>query len=105
MKPLLLFCRIALRNPRRTLITAVLASLYPAWKVARAIVGAPQLVLADEPTASLDSTAGAELLTLLLRLNQEQRITFVFSSHDPGIIQRAHRVLRLKDGVVSEPGG
>lgn len=78
--------------------------------VARAIVSEPIIVLADEPTANLDSATGAALLDLMRNLNETRGITFVFSSHDPMVIERARRVVRLKDGqVVSDdsnsPGG
>ena len=69
---------------------------------ARAIVNNPSLVLADEPTANLDSATGAELLNLMEQMNRERNITFVFSSHDPQVIERAHRLLTLKDGKIVE---
>jgi len=69
--------------------------------VARAIVAAPDLVLADEPTANLDSATGAALMDLMRRLNEERRITFVFSTHDPMVMERARRLVRLKDGRVA----
>ncbi len=68
--------------------------------VARAIVGNPAIVLADEPTANLDSETAASLLGMMRRLNQEHGITFLFSSHDPAVIAIAERVIRLKDGKV-----
>lgn len=68
--------------------------------VARAIVSEPTIVLADEPTANLDSTTGAALLDLMRDLNKNLGITFVFSSHDPMVIERARRVVRLKDGKI-----
>jgi putative ABC transport system ATP-binding protein len=69
--------------------------------VARAIVAAPALVLADEPTANLDSATGAALMDLMRRLNEEKRVTFVFSTHDPMVMERAQRLVRLKDGRVA----
>ena len=66
--------------------------------IARAIVHSPALVLADEPTASLDSATGQAIIELLQRLNREQGITFVFSSHDPRMIGQADRVISLQDG-------
>ncbi len=66
--------------------------------IARAIVHSPALVLADEPTASLDSATGQAIIELLQRLNREQGITFVFSSHDPRMIGQADRVISLRDG-------
>ena len=70
--------------------------------VARAIVGEPALVLADEPTANLDSKTGDDLLDLMKSLNQEQGITFVFATHDPKVMQAAQRVVTLVDGKISE---
>ncbi len=66
--------------------------------IARALVGQPALVLADEPTANLDSHTGREIIELMRRLNREQRTTFVFSTHDPRIMQAADRVLNISDG-------
>lgn len=68
--------------------------------VARAIVSKPAIVLADEPTANLDSKTGAALLDMMRRLNDEQGVTFVFSTHDPMVMQRARRVVHLKDGHI-----
>ena len=71
--------------------------------VARAIVTEPAIVLADEPTANLDSETKAELLELMRQLNREQGITFLISTHDPMVMDAAKRVVRLKDGrVVSD---
>ncbi len=70
--------------------------------VARAIVTNPSLVLADEPTANLDSKTGSDLLDLMEEMNRERNITFVFSSHDPQVIERARRLLLLHDGVIAE---
>ncbi|MBE0617509.1 MAG: ABC transporter ATP-binding protein [Proteobacteria bacterium] len=70
--------------------------------VARAVVAAPPIVLADEPTSNLDSAAAASLLDLLEGLNREQGITFLFSSHDPRVIGRARRIITLQDGRVAE---
>lgn len=66
--------------------------------VARAIVTRPSLVLADEPTANLDSKTGAQLLDLMQGLNKEHGITFLFSSHDGAVLERARRVVSLQDG-------
>lgn len=66
--------------------------------IARAMASDPAVILADEPTASLDSHASSELLTLMQRLNEEQGATFVFSSHDPLVISHAKRVVQLQDG-------
>ncbi|HRY44980.1 MAG TPA: ABC transporter ATP-binding protein [Thermoanaerobaculia bacterium] len=69
--------------------------------VARAIVGEPSLVLADEPTASLDSETAARLLDLFDALHAEKGIAFLFSSHDPRIVERVPRRVRLVDGRIA----
>ena len=68
--------------------------------VARAIASSPAIVLADEPTANLDSTTGQELLDMMERLNRERGVTFVFSTHDPEVMSRASRLVRLRDGAI-----
>ncbi len=68
--------------------------------VARAIVTEPVIVLADEPTANLDSQTGLSLLELMYSLNQTKGITFLFSTHDPMVMKRAKRIIFLKDGRV-----
>ncbi|HZD05258.1 MAG TPA: ABC transporter ATP-binding protein [Longimicrobiales bacterium] len=72
--------------------------------VVRALASTPRIVLADEPTANLDSTTSGELLDLMLELNQDLGTTFLFSSHDPVVLERARRVIRLRDGRVDDPG-
>jgi putative ABC transport system ATP-binding protein len=69
--------------------------------VARAIVGEPALVLADEPTASLDSVTAARLLDLFDSLHAGKGIAFLFSSHDPRIVERVPRRIRLVDGRIA----
>ncbi len=66
--------------------------------IARALVSEPALVLADEPTANLDSHTGHDIIELMRRLNREHGTTFVFSTHDPRIMQAADRVLEISDG-------
>lgn len=68
--------------------------------VARAIAAEPIIVLPDEPTANLDSKAGGALMDMMRRLNAEKGVTFVFSTHDPMVVERARRVIRLKDGQI-----
>ena len=68
--------------------------------VARAMVSQPSLILADEPTANLDSKTGAALLDMMKELNEKENMTFVFSTHDPMIMERAKRIIRLVDGKV-----
>jgi len=70
--------------------------------VARAIAGQPALVLADEPTANLDSKTAKELIELMESLNEKQGVTFVFATHDPQVMEAAHRVIRLVDGRIAE---
>lgn len=70
--------------------------------VARAIVSSPSIVLADEPTANLDSKTGESLLQLMLRMNQERRVTFVFSTHDSMVMAYARRLVILKDGRIDD---
>ncbi|KGJ94733.1 ABC transporter ATP-binding protein [Colwellia psychrerythraea] len=68
--------------------------------VARAMVSKPSIILADEPTANLDSKTGADLLDMMKELNEQQHMTFVFSTHDPKIMERAKRIIRLVDGCI-----
>jgi putative ABC transport system ATP-binding protein len=68
--------------------------------IARAIVCQPLLVLADEPTANLDHTTGEEILNLMKTINQERKTTFIFSTHDQKIMDKANRVIRLFDGEI-----
>ena len=70
--------------------------------VARAIVAEPDLVLADEPTANLDSQTAFALLDLMEKLNRERGTTFLFSTHDPRVMSRARRIIHLLDGRVDE---
>ena len=72
--------------------------------IARAIAARPALVLADEPTANLDSRTAADLLDLMETLNRERGVTFLFSTHDPALIRRAHRVLLMHDGAITADG-
>jgi putative ABC transport system ATP-binding protein len=66
--------------------------------IARALVTEPALVLADEPTANLDSATGREIVDLMRRLNRERGTTFIFSTHDPRIMTAADRVVEISDG-------
>ncbi len=74
--------------------------------VARAIASRPSIVLADEPTANLDSVSGAALLDLMRGLNERHGVTFLFSTHDPMVMERARRIIQLHDGriVADKPG-
>ena len=68
--------------------------------VLRAIMTEPAIVLADEPTANLDSANAAILLDMMEQMNREKGITFLFSTHDPKVMERARRLIRLHDGEV-----
>ena len=68
--------------------------------VARALASRPKFVLADEPTANLDSKSATTLLEIMEKLNHESKITFIFSTHDPRVVKMAHRVITLEDGKV-----
>jgi putative ABC transport system ATP-binding protein len=70
--------------------------------IARALVMRPPIVLADEPTANLDSSTGEAILELMKRMNREFGTTFIFSTHDPSIVSIADHIIRLKDGIVIE---
>ena len=70
--------------------------------VARAVLAEPTLVLADEPTANLDSATAEALLDVMEKLNRDEGTTFVFSTHDPRVMERAGRLIRLVDGRVEE---
>ncbi len=72
--------------------------------IARALATKPSLVLADEPTANLDTPNGAQVMDIMTRLNQETGVTFVFATHDPRVIKYARRVITLRDGVVVANG-
>jgi putative ABC transport system ATP-binding protein len=68
--------------------------------IARALVKRPALILADEPTANLDSQIGREILELMVRLNKSEGTTFIFSTHDQMVMDHARRIIRLRDGRV-----
>jgi len=68
--------------------------------IARAIATNPAVVLADEPTANVDSETADKLLSIMERLNRDHGVTFIFSTHDPRVMNRAHRLIRLVDGRV-----
>lgn len=72
--------------------------------IARAVAPGPSLVLADEPTANLDSETGLKLIELMRHLNEEQGVTFLFATHDTRLLERVKRVIYLEDGRVSRDG-
>jgi putative ABC transport system ATP-binding protein len=70
--------------------------------IARALVNEPDLILADEPTGNLDSHTGAEIVNLLLKINQDRGMTLVIVTHDPSIAAHAQRTIRLRDGMIDD---
>ena len=70
--------------------------------VARAIVSSPSIVLADEPTANLDSTTGKGLLEMMVELNHKKKVTFIFSTHDTMVMDYARRLVLIRDGLVAD---
>lgn len=72
--------------------------------VARAVVSNPVIVLADEPTANLDSATGEGLLSMMREMNETKGVTFVFSTHDAMVMAAAHEVIRMKDGRLEQGG-
>ncbi len=70
--------------------------------IARALVTKPDIVLADEPTANLDSATGERILKLMKRLNERERTTFLFSTHDPEVLRYAGHVLGVRDGLLTQ---
>ena len=69
--------------------------------IARALVTKPKIVLADEPTANLDSETAGAIISLMQKLNKEENVTFVFSTHDPSITKYATNIYQLKDGKLA----
>jgi putative ABC transport system ATP-binding protein len=72
--------------------------------IARALATKPALILADEPTANLDTANGKQVMETMTKLNKETGVTFVFATHDPRVIQYARRIITLRDGVIVENG-
>ncbi|PJB58056.1 MAG: lipoprotein-releasing system ATP-binding protein LolD [Candidatus Infernicultor aquiphilus] len=69
--------------------------------IARALVKEPKLVLADEPTANLDSKNATDVVKIMVKMNKELGTTFIFSTHDPMVMEYTHRYINLKDGMIS----
>jgi len=72
--------------------------------IARALVGDPQLILADEPTGNLDTRTSVEIMNLFTQLNREEGMTVVLVTHEPDIAMYAQRLVRLVDGVIAYDG-
>jgi putative ABC transport system ATP-binding protein len=72
--------------------------------VARALIKKPKIILADEPTANLDSKTGESLIYLMKDLNEKEGMTFIFSTHDPLVMQHASRIIKLTDGRIADGG-
>lgn len=72
--------------------------------IARALVHHPKIILADEPTANLDKKTAADIISLMRNLNQESGVTFLFSTHDPMIMEAARKVLHISDGLLVDSG-
>ena len=70
--------------------------------IARALVKEPKLVLADEPSANLDSKTSEEVLEVMVKMNKELGTTFIFSTHDPLVMDYARRLIEIKDGLISK---
>jgi putative ABC transport system ATP-binding protein len=96
-----LFERMGIRELMQTRPLKMSGGQQQRVAVARAIASEPAIVLADEPTANLDQSTGRSLVSLMRELNRERAITFVFSTHDPMVLEQADRVVRLVDGQVA----
>lgn len=70
--------------------------------IARALVTSPLIVLADEPTANLDSETGHRIINLMKEINRNEKTSFIFSTHDPHIMEHANKIIRLRDGIITE---
>ena len=70
--------------------------------IARALVTNPDIVLADEPTANLDSVTGAAILDLMKDMNEKEKTTFIFSTHDPNVMKYAKKMVQIRDGLIAE---
>lgn len=98
-----LFAEIQLSDKRKSRPAELSGGQQQRVAVARALASKPQFVLADEPTANLDSKSAANLLDIMARLNRDEQMTFLFSTHDQRVIDRARRVITLVDGrIVSD---
>jgi putative ABC transport system ATP-binding protein len=100
-----LFMQVGLEDKLDSRPSALSGGQQQRVAVARALASKPQFVLADEPTANLDSSSASNLLDIMAKLNDEEGMTFIFSTHDARVIERAKRVITLVDGkIVSDTG-
>ncbi len=95
-----LFAEIGLAGLEKRRPTQLSGGQQQRVAVARAMATEPALILADEPTANLDSATASALLDVMVQLNQTHSTTFIFSTHDPQIMDRARRLIRLRDGQI-----
>ncbi len=95
-----LFERVGLQGMEKRRPTELSGGQQQRVAVARAVAAKPSLVLADEPTANLDTATGSALLDMMRDLNERQQVTFVFSTHDQRVMDRARRLINLKDGQI-----
>lgn len=95
-----LFRQIGLENKLNTRPAQLSGGQQQRVAVARALASHPQVILADEPTANLDTKSASNLLDIMARLNKEENMTFIFSTHDARVIERARRVITLVDGKI-----
>lgn len=96
-----LFKQVGLEDKMNTRPSQLSGGQQQRVAVARALASKPHFVLADEPTANLDSASAANLLDIMAKLNQEENMTFLFSTHDQRVIERARRVITLVDGKIA----
>lgn len=92
--------RVGLENQAKQRANALSGGQRQRVAIARALITRPRIVFADEPTANLDSANGDRIITLMKEINEKEKTTFIFSSHDPNVINYARRVIRLKDGLI-----
>ena len=101
-----LFQQIGLEDKRKSRPSQLSGGQQQRIAVARALASRPQFVLADEPTANLDTQSASNLLDIMDKMNREENMTFLFSTHDPRVIARARRIITLVDGaIVSDTAG
>jgi putative ABC transport system ATP-binding protein len=95
--------RMGLKDKRDEPVTRLSGGQRQRVAIARALANKPSLVLADEPTANLDSKTGESILALMKQMNEQDQAAFLIATHDPRVMAHARRVVRIEDGRVSEP--